>query len=81
MGSRNGKMVSSQRFFPLWGSSFKAEPFSVLNSEVFRRKLIDLFSKSVAEAITTNAVATLRKYNVRLNNIANNLESQTLSSL
>lgn len=42
------------------------EPFSVLKSEVFRRKLIDLFSKSVTEAITTNAIETLCKYNVRL---------------
>lgn len=38
----------------------------MLKSEVFRRKLIDLFIKSVAEAITTNAIETLRKYNVCL---------------
>lgn len=66
MESRNGKTVSSQKIFPLWGSSFNAEPFSVLKSEFFGRKLIDLFSKSVSEAITTNAIETLCKYNVHL---------------
>lgn len=67
MESRNSKMVSSQRYFHFGGAvSMQSEPFSVLKSEVFRRKLIDLFSKSVTEAITTNAIETLRKYNVHL---------------
>lgn len=53
-------------FFPLRGSSFNAEPFSVLKSEVLGRKLIDLFSKFVTETITINAVEMLCKYNVNL---------------
>lgn len=53
-------------FFPLWGSSFSAKPFSVLRSEVLGRKLIDLFSKFVTETIATNAVEMLCKYSVRL---------------
>lgn len=60
------KGVISEVFSPLWGSSFNAEPFSVLKSEVLGRKLIDLFSKSITEAITTNATEMFCKYNVRL---------------
>jgi len=66
MESRNGEQCHLKDFFHFGGSSCNAEPFSVLKSEVLGRKLIDLFSKSVAEAITTNAIETLRKYNVRL---------------
>lgn len=50
--------------FSTRGEQFQC--FSALKSEVFGRKLIDLFSKSAAEAIITNAVETLHKYNVHL---------------